>query len=416
MKKHRKEITPITYETTLENARRWLNIIRYGESGTIIQLQDDCEFRILEIFKNHKILKSILGPYYRKYLLTFISLDERDLLKTIKDSLINLSIEKKIGTRGTLTKLTNSELLSEIANSGYDVGLFIIHFVPLLKKQNFQQLFDLEILIRTSKNLSVIVFSELDITHEKYDLLVDKAAFLYDHIIKYPLYSDTDSFQFISHYNQQWQFSLPQKTISEILHACGGYLWLIHQVLRNLRDNPTMSVTESVSHELTVRKLEAIWSKFTDEEKKIIRKVFYRTIQKIDTFSHVYEYLRTIRVLKEKEKKIELGIPILSLVIEKENRLSELQIRDERIFIGEREITSVLTRKERSFMHLLLLSKKKIVARDNIAQVIWGKNADMKYSDWAIDRLAYRLRKKLKSLSIDEKLLNTVKKKGFIFG
>ena len=62
MKRHKKQITPVTAETTLENARKWLNIIRYGESGTVIQLQDDCEFRILEIINNPKILKHILGP------------------------------------------------------------------------------------------------------------------------------------------------------------------------------------------------------------------------------------------------------------------------------------------------------------------------------------------------------------------
>ena len=43
---------PVTKETTLANAHRWLNIVRFGESGTVIQLQDDCEYSVLEIINN----------------------------------------------------------------------------------------------------------------------------------------------------------------------------------------------------------------------------------------------------------------------------------------------------------------------------------------------------------------------------
>lgn len=415
MKKHRINVPPITAETTLANARRWLNIIRFGESGTVIQLQDDCEFRILEIIKNPKILRKILGPFFKKYLFSYLSLDEKDLFTTLKGKLIELCLAKKIGTSGTLSKLTHEELLSEIASKGYDVGLFITHITSLLKK-DFQPLYDLENLIRTSKNLSAVVFSEVDITHEKYNQLVDKASFLFDHIIKYSFYSEADSRQFIAHYNSHWQFSLPNQAIDEIIKSCGGYLWLIHHGLRNLRDNQLMSVDEAVADELMLRKLEVIWTKFTEKERDIIRKAYYGNLQESDTLRHEYDYLRTISIIKETGKKVELGIPLFSLVIEKENRLKEFRVKDDRIFIGERDITSALSRKERSFMLLMLTSLKKIVARDKAAQIIWGENWEEKYSDWAIDRLVHRIRKKLKALRIDEKLLKTVKKKGFIFG
>ncbi|MBM3210949.1 hypothetical protein FJZ33_01930, partial [Candidatus Poribacteria bacterium] len=362
------------------------------------------------------ILKSILGPYYRKYLLKYIPIDQKDLHKTIKETLIELCIDRKIGTKGVLSRFSNSELLEEIANKGYDVGLFISHITFLLKNHYFQPLFDLELLIRTSKNLSVIVFSELDITHDRFNILVDKASFLYDHIIKYPMYSEADSRQFISHYNYHWNFSLPEKAIGEIVYACGGYLWLIHQAQRNLRDNPSMSVEEAVSDELMLRKLEAIWTKFSEEEKNIIRKIVFGDLEKSFTLSHEYEYLKCIKVIKDIGGKPILGIPILSHVVEKENRLSQFLIKDDRLFIGNKEITGRMSYKERIFMLSMVSSKKKIVSRDKVAQAIWGKDWEEKYSDWAIDRLAHRIRKKLRSLGIDEKLLKTVKKKGFLFG
>lgn len=416
MSKKKIDIPPITPETTFENARRWLNIIRYRESGTVIQLQDDCEYRVLEIIKNSKILKKILGSYHRKYLLKYIPIDLKDLHKSIKDAIVNLCVERKIHTNNNLQVLTTSEILEVVAQRGYEVGLFISHITPVLIKRNFQPLIDLELLIRTSKNLSVIVFSELDITHKKYNLLVDKCSFLYDQVIKYPMYSEADSRQFISHYNHHWGFSLPKKKIEEIINACGGYLWLIHQTQRTLRDNPGISVKQALSSDLIIKKLEVIWSKFTKEEKSILYKASSNSIQEPDTLTHEYNYLKSISIVKEIDGKTTLGIPLFSLIIEKENRLKEFKVLNKRIFIGEKEITMNLSHKERLFMLLLLTSKKKIVSRDKIAQAIWGKDWEEKYSDWAIDRLSHRIRKKFKLLGLNEKLLKTVKKKGFIFG
>lgn len=213
------EPTPVTAETTQSNAKRWLNIVRYGESGTIVQLQDDCEYRILEIINNPKTLKDILGKYHKKYILKYLPIDQKDLHQTIKETLIGIATEFKIATRGILSEWKSDEILSEIAKKGYDVGLFISHVTLLLKNHYFQPFFDLELLIRISKNLSVIVFSELDITAEKYNILVDKASFLYDNIIRYPMYGSIDSKQFISHYNHHWKFSLPERTINEIITA-----------------------------------------------------------------------------------------------------------------------------------------------------------------------------------------------------
>ena len=67
-------------------------------------------------------------------------------------------------------------------------------------------------------------------------------------------------------------------------------------------------------------------------------------------------------------------------------------------------------------MLLLLSSKKNLIFRDVIAQAIWGKDWQDKYSNWALDRLVFRIRKKLKSIGLEGELLKTVKKKGFIFG
>ena len=157
--------------------------------------------------------------------------------------LLSISVSnKKLGTRGILSGLSNAELLNEIGQKGYDVGLFISHVATLLTPATMQPLIELESLIRRAKNFSVIVFSEIDITHPSFSSLADKCSFLFDHIIKYSLYERDDCRQFLFHYGTQWNFSIPEKITQDIIRLSGGYLWITHQIFRYLRDNPTESI------------------------------------------------------------------------------------------------------------------------------------------------------------------------------
>jgi DNA-binding winged helix-turn-helix (wHTH) protein len=56
-----------------------------------------------------------------------------------------------------------------------------------------------------------------------------------------------------------------------------------------------------------------------------------------------------------------------------------------------------------------------IVPRDTVAAAIWGADWEQKYSDWAIDRIAHRVRSKLKKFGPFDTMLKTIKRKGFLF-
>jgi DNA-binding winged helix-turn-helix (wHTH) protein len=407
---------PITPETTSRNAKKWLNIVRYGESGTVIQLQDDCEYRVLEIISDHKMLIQVLGPYYRKYLLGYIQLDSKDLHSSIHETLIKLCLEKKLGTRGILSGLSNAELLNEIGQKGYDVGLFISHVTSLLTPETMQPLIELESLVRRAKNFSVIVFSELDITHPSFSALADKCSFLFDHIIKYPLYEKADSKQFLLHYGTQWNFSIPEKITQEIIRLSGGYLWIAHQIFRYLRDNPAESIDSACRDEALVTKLTTIWDKLNGKQKELLRRVHFGTLTETDKASHEYGYLLTIKFIEPTNDSLQLGIPLFSQIIENELKLSKWHIKDGKILIGGKDLTELFTKKEKAILSLLINSKKTLVSRDAIAKTLWGETPEDTYSDWAIDRLVFRLRTKLKKTDAKNELIKTVKKKGFIFG
>jgi DNA-binding response OmpR family regulator len=62
---------------------------------------------------------------------------------------------------------------------------------------------------------------------------------------------------------------------------------------------------------------------------------------------------------------------------------------------------------------LLLEKNGQTVSRDEIGQALWSDNQE-DYSDWAIDQLIARIRKRLKELSLSPKMVRVVRGKGYI--
>lgn len=407
-------ISDITEASIWENARKWLTIIRYGEYGVVIQPQDDCEYRVDQIINNPKILKEFLGPYYRKYLLKYVPIDNKGLTEAIMEELLAVCSERKFAIPKDLTKL--KEIIDFIGKKGYEIGFFLSRINTLLEEPDFHSLLELEYLLENTLNLFVVVFSEKDLTHPKYRTLVDKCSLLFDHVSKFPLYSEADIRQFIKYNNSMWKMKLPKKLENQIIDSCGGYLWLISHIQRYVRDNPHSSIGDALKDEALLLKLESIFLKFTPKEQELILKSAEKSLTDADRQTHEYKYLNSIKMIRERNGYPTLGIPILSLIVEKEKNLRKIELREDKIFISGREIDGFLTNNEKNFLTLLISRQKKIILRDTLAKKLWGDSWEERYSDWAIDRLAYRVRRKMTQLGINEKLLKTVKRKGFIFG
>lgn len=60
-----------------------------------------------------------------------------------------------------------------------------------------------------------------------------------------------------------------------------------------------------------------------------------------------------------------------------------------------------LTAQEHILYEFLSVNNSRVVSRDEVADAIWGKNVDAKYSDWAIDQVVHKLRKKLQKVDMD---------------
>lgn len=81
------------------------------------------------------------------------------------------------------------------------------------------------------------------------------------------------------------------------------------------------------------------------------------------------------------------------------------------ILLSGKTVEEKFTRQEYSILNMFLKNDK-LYSRDDIGAVLWGKDSYERYSDWAIDQLISKLRKKLLSLGTKDKVV-TVRGKGY---
>lgn len=87
--------------------------------------------------------------------------------------------------------------------------------------------------------------------------------------------------------------------------------------------------------------------------------------------------------------------------------------KDGMLWSGKQDLLEKLSGQEYAVLNCLWKSKGELVERQKMAEVMWGDEADSKYSDWAIDQVISKIRRKLGDVGKERKIA-TVKGKGFV--
>ena len=93
-------------------------------------------------------------------------------------------------------------------------------------------------------------------------------------------------------------------------------------------------------------------------------------------------------------------------------RLKELEKLFNNLSIADINNQSKLRGKNKILLDHFENSKSKIINKDEIAEIIWD-NPDV--TDWAINQVISRFRKKLKKLGINPKRLETINNRGYMW-
>lgn len=92
-----------------------------------------------------------------------------------------------------------------------------------------------------------------------------------------------------------------------------------------------------------------------------------------------------------------------------------IDIKHRVILKDKKPLKTTFTKGEFNLLKYFFRNESLAISREEVAEVIWGKNANQKYSDWAIDKIISRTREKIEDDSRKPKHLLTLRGVGFKF-
>ncbi|MGI5825863.1 MAG: winged helix-turn-helix domain-containing protein [Patescibacteria group bacterium] len=248
---------------------------------------------------------------------------------------------------------------------------------------------------------------------KKYDQLL---PVIEQNKIYFPLSDEKDSAFILEKFIKQfgYQISLSQKLL--IMELAGGHPSLMRSCLQTINKDPFLQKDEAIlrmSRQTEVEIiLEDIWESCSDEEKKSLSQLVNNSLQKN---SNIPYSLRRNKILQLKEGQVLPFSPLFANFISKKQVKRQIAFNENsgQILVDGSPVTKEITFCEQQFLKAFLESPNKVITRDMLAEAIWGEDSYEKYSDWAIDRLTYRLRKKLEQWDICPSSIQTVKGRGY---
>ncbi len=397
--------SPITTQTFEERIIPWFKVIKKGESASIIFAPEaDVNTRI-----NH-FLESV--ALQKKYL--------HD-----PDKCIFLLIDIELLTKEGYADST--AYIAKMLNSNKIGGLSFDGWMERLKKNNIQLVFiitntnriidtnvnQLMTIIENYDFISALLFFEINITHPDLSKLLSKKSDILQNVIYYPLYAKKDTDQYIRYLAWKWELKLPDKVFNAISRECRGHTLLIKEAVRYYSNNPHTRLDSLFNHEEMDMRLEWIYILFSPSQQGILKKISLGNKKFIDYEKPDLEHLRKLSLV---DSLHEITLPILEKYIRNKKHIGlGLRLDGGEVVLNEVPVRHLFSRKEYHILKNLLKRPGELISRDEISKFIWPTDTENKYSDWAIDQIIKRLRKKLTQLSIPRDVIQTYRGKGYKF-
>lgn len=403
------------------------------------------------IIENIRLFKKEL-PDYQKYLLIYIEpldLTEESLVGYLR--LMSKSFIEACQKHKTCSKVvglddgvkvfsqesasypvlleTLKALLRQAIDSGLKVVLFLGEFDEL--KQFAKSVFynNLKSLWDTFKpQLHYVFLSIMDLTTpEVTERLGELNAATLQNVVYVPIRQRKDIDYLIGFWGKRLscQFSEEEKKL--IKKLCGGHPYLVKAASRIIsnfdRRKTKVEDLEEIltTHYEMLSVAQRIFNLRAEAEKEILNKIAQG--EAVVSSNGLKRLLALGLVKKKKSGKYEPVGELFNLAIEKYR--TGLRLTPGRgangLYLDEEEgvvcyggipVEEKFTGQEYNMIKFFLEDPGKLKTRDEISEILWEKESYEKYSDWAIDQVISKIRKKLKQLGTKTKLV-TVRGRGY---
>lgn len=266
----------------------------------------------------------------------------------------------------------------------------------------------------------LLLGSKVPQTDDALEKFGDFSKVVFNKIIPLPLYSQTATEATVKHWSKSFGGHLSSSQIQTIIKVCGGHGACLKSAtrlacLREKVEPQKLEETLLSDTDLFLR-IEAIWRSFSDTQKGALQKALAGerlTPKEEKDLSLIFK----CGLLTEQEDGIQpFGKIFTAFLAGRTGGFPHLAYDQKtgEVLVNGTRATDKLTAQEYNLLNFLVAHQNRVCTRDEIAEALWGGKYHEKYSDWAIDRLTSRLRKKL-NLSRKNPYLVTIRGRGYKF-
>lgn len=257
------------------------------------------------------------------------------------------------------------------------------------------------------RSISFLFFFERNIFDTAYYPLFQPYSLFLQNVWYQHIYEKADVQHYLHHLTHLYGTTIAEHIYGDIWKQCNGYIWLSTEYLRIVCAYKKFSMYQD-SMQL---RLKAMWEGYSAGEQLVLKQIV-RKLPISDDAKAITEYFQKTGLISE---SIQLTVPlfeqyIVSIIL-KETTLSE--DAKGHVYIGSVCIDASLSPLERKLVHIFFAHRNNTVTREDVAEALWGENSEDSYSDWNLDQVVNRLRKRLRAAGLMQDGIQTKKGIGY---
>ena len=230
-------------------------------------------------------------------------------------------------------------------------------------------------------------------------------SIVFHNFIKVPYLDINDSFQWLDLCSGILQVPLNQEVKQKLYEYCGGIIGLLKNAVRAYKRYG--DIEQALVSEELLSSSKNIWQQFSKEEQYVLKNLIIS--RKYQATSKEFIYLKEHKLIAD-DNKVN-GSWIKALIGIKD--IVELRVKGGVISYMGVDLDEILTPREKKVILALSSQKSYSADRELLGKSIWDNEYSSKYSDWAIDQIFSRLRRKLIKIGMPGDIIKTLKGRGF---
>lgn len=385
----------------------WLETIKRDESLTVLFFpKTDRHIRLSHLLNSPKLIDHVLGKNHG-YIFRPMNFEAHDV-EDIGDLIYQIEERLNLSHINEAT-MRFEHWVREFKTRKQTLVLIISEAEKYLNGVGKSSLAALSDLVdQYSPQIKVISFFESDITHPSVSEYLPSKTNLYENILHYTLYGEKDSEFFIDLLTSYWKSKpVPKNTKHKIYEDCGGHFWLIKEAMRYLMDFGEWKKQESGMQ----FRLRSIYNMLSETEKEVLNKTQFEGGKLDEMESLSFKYLKEMRLFENK-RQMNIGA-FRDFVQSKTDPSKVLELKDKDFAMNGVNITMFFSRKEYRVLLAFLKKRGQLLTREEVAHAMWPVDTQAHFSEWAIDQLVARLRKRLTKLGLSGKMITSNRGQGY---